>query len=72
MVHLGKSRTDISVDWHSGLDGVSIAWDFTLEVSSFRNATIDAVQSNVVVDPDGNTRVDVTVRNTGNTPDTLP
>ncbi|CAI8352015.1 MAG: Uncharacterised protein [Candidatus Poseidoniaceae archaeon] len=55
----------------SGLDGVSIAWDFTLEVSIFRNATIDAVQSNVVVDPDGNTRVDVTVRNTGNTPDTL-
>ena len=55
----------------SGLDGVSIAWDFTLEVSSFRNATIDAVQPNVVVDPDGNTRVDVTVRNTGNTPDTI-
>ncbi|MGB0330029.1 MAG: hypothetical protein ACPGCU_05350, partial [Candidatus Poseidoniaceae archaeon] len=55
----------------SGLDGVSIAWDFTLEVSSFRNATIDAVQSDVVVDPAGNTRVDVTVRNTGNTPDTL-
>lgn len=55
----------------SGLDGVSIAWDFTLEVSSFRNATIDAVQSNVVVDPNGNTRVDVIVRNTGNTPDTL-
>ncbi|MEC7112186.1 MAG: hypothetical protein VXW72_01515, partial [Candidatus Thermoplasmatota archaeon] len=55
----------------SGLDGVSIAWDFTLEVSSFRNATIDAVQPNVVVDPDGNTRVDVTIRNTGNTPDTL-
>ncbi|DAC71531.1 MAG TPA: hypothetical protein D7I16_00005, partial [Candidatus Poseidoniales archaeon] len=55
----------------SGLDGMSIAWDFTLEVSSFRNATIDAVQSNVVVDPDGNTRVDVTVRNTGNTPDTI-
>ena len=55
----------------TGLDGTSIAWDFTLEVSSFRNATIDAVQSNVVVDPDGNTRVDVTVRNTGNTPDTL-
>ena len=55
----------------SGLDGVSFAWDFTLEVSSFRNATIDAVQSNVVVDPYGNTRVDVTVRNTGNTPDTI-
>lgn len=55
----------------SGLDGMSIAWDFTLEVSSFRNATIDTVQSDVVVDPNGNTRVDVTVRNTGNTPDTL-
>ncbi|MGB0476434.1 MAG: hypothetical protein ACPGJT_06415, partial [Candidatus Poseidoniaceae archaeon] len=55
----------------SGLDGASIAWDFTLEISSFRNATIDSVQSNVVVDPEGNTRVDVVVRNTGNTPDTL-
>lgn len=55
----------------SGLDYVKIAWDFTLEVSSFRNATIDAVQNNVTVDPDGNTRVDVLVRNTGNTPDTI-
>ena len=55
----------------SGLDGASIAWDFTFEVSSFRNVTIDSVQSNVVVDPEGNARVDVVVRNTGNTPDTL-
>ncbi len=55
----------------SGLDGSSVAWDFTLEVSSFRNATIDTVQSDVVVDPEGNARVDVIVRNTGNTPDTL-
>lgn len=55
----------------SGLDGLSIAWDFSLEVRSYRNATIDTVQSNVTVDPDGNTRVDVTVRNNGNTPDTL-
>lgn len=55
----------------SGLDFVNIAWDFTLEVSSFRNATIDSVQENVLVDPAGNTRVDVLVRNTGNTPDTL-
>ena len=55
----------------SGLDGFTIAWDFTLEVSSYRNASIDSVQSNVVVDPAGNTRVDVLVRNTGNIPDTL-
>ena len=55
----------------SGLDYVKIAWDFTLEVSSFRNATIDSVQENVSVDPDGNTRVDVLVRNNGNTPDTI-
>ena len=55
----------------SGLDGVKIAWDFTLEVSSFRNVTIDLVQDNVVVDPSGNARVDVNVRNTGNIPDTL-
>ena len=55
----------------SGLDFVNIAWDFTLEVSSFRNATIDSIEENVLVDPSGNTRVDVVVRNTGNTPDTL-
>ncbi len=55
----------------SGLDGAKIAWDFTLEVSSFRNATIDSVQTGVVVDPAGNSRVDISVRNTGNTPDTL-
>ena len=55
----------------SGLDGAKIAWDFTLEVSSFRNATIDSVQTDVVVDPAGNSRVEVSVRNTGNTPDTL-
>mgnify|MGYP001182792710 CR=1 FL=1 len=55
----------------SGLDGVRIAWDFTLEVRPYRNATIDAVESNVVVDPSGITQVDVHVRNTGNVPDTL-
>jgi hypothetical protein len=55
----------------SGLDFVNIAWDFTLEVSSFRNVTIDSVEENVLVDPAGNTRVDVQVRNTGNTPDTV-
>ena len=55
----------------SGLDGVKIAWDFTLEVSAFRNASIDVVQSDVVIDPSGSARVDVQVRNTGNVPDTL-
>lgn len=55
----------------SGLDKVTIEWSFVLEVTAYRNATIDAVQSDVVVGPDGNTRVDVVVRNTGNTPDTL-
>lgn len=55
----------------SGLDGVKIAWDFTLEVNAFRNASIDVVQSDVVVDPSGSARVDVQVRNTGNVPDTL-
>ena len=55
----------------SGLDYVNIAWDFTLEVSEFRNATIDVVQSNLTVAPDANTRVDVLVRNNGNAPDTI-
>ena len=55
----------------SGLDGAKIAWDFSLDVSSFRNVTIDSVQTDVVVDPAGNTRVDVSVRNTGNIPDTI-
>ena len=55
----------------SGLDYAVITWEFSLEITAYRNVSIDSVESNVTLDPGGNDRIDVIVRNTGNTPDTI-
>jgi hypothetical protein len=55
----------------SGLDYATISWEFSLELTAFRNVTIDSVERNVTLDPGGNERIEVVVRNTGNTPDTI-
>ena len=55
----------------SGLDYATISWEFSLEITAFRNVTIDSVETNVSLDPGGNDRIEVIVRNTGNTPDTI-
>lgn len=55
----------------SGLDYTTISWEFSLEITAFRNVTIDSVGTNVSLDPGGNNRIEVIVRNTGNTPDTV-
>lgn len=55
----------------SGLDYAVISWEFSLEITAYRNVSIDSVESNVTLDPGGNDRIDVIVRNTGNTPDTI-
>ena len=55
----------------SGLDYAVITWEFSLEITAYRNVSIDSVESNVTLDPGGNDRIDVVVRNTGNTPDTI-
>ena len=55
----------------SGLDFAVISWEFSLEITAYRNVSIDSVESNVTLDPGGNDRIDVIVRNTGNTPDTI-
>ena len=55
----------------SGLDYAIISWDFSFEITAYRNVSIDSVESNVTLEPGGNDRIDVVVRNTGNTPDTI-
>ena len=55
----------------SGLDYAVISWEFSLEITAYRNVSIDSVESNVTLDPGGNDRIDIIVRNTGNTPDTI-
>ena len=55
----------------SGLDYAVISWEFSLEITAYRNVSIDSVESNVTLDPGGNDRIDVIVRNTGNIPDTI-
>lgn len=55
----------------SGLDHATISWQFSFEITAYRNVSIDSVETNVSLDPGGNNRIDVIVRNTGNTPDTI-
>ena len=55
----------------SGLDYAIISWEFSFEITAYRNVSIDSVESNVTLDPGGNDRINVVIRNTGNTPDTI-
>ena len=55
----------------SGLDYAVITWEFSFEITAYRNVSIDSVEPNITLDPGGNDRIDVIVRNTGNTPDTI-
>ena len=55
----------------SGLDYATISWEFSFEITAYRNVSIDSVETNVSLDPGGNDRIDVIVRNTGNTPDII-
>ena len=55
----------------SGLDYATISWEFSFEITAYRNVSIDSIETNVSLDPGGNDRIDVIVRNTGNAPDTI-
>lgn len=55
----------------SGLDYAVISWEFSVEITAYRNVSIDSVESNITLDPGGNDRIEIIVRNTGNTPDTI-
>lgn len=51
----------------SGLDRAVSQWSFDLLLDAYRNASIDAKDEDLVLDPGANGRISVDVRNVGNT-----
>ena len=50
----------------SNLDRRISSWNFSLEMQTFHNMTIDSVEDNLTIEPGDNQRLQVVVRNNGN------
>jgi len=48
------------------LDRRTITWNFSLQMQTYHNMTIDYVESNLSIEPGDDKRLKITVRNTGN------
>ncbi|MCH1537321.1 MAG: hypothetical protein L7S48_02815 [Candidatus Poseidonia sp.] len=55
----------------SSLDDATTSWSFDLLMNEKKNATIDDVEGDITLAPDEDGRIDVVVRNVGNSPNTL-
>ncbi len=55
----------------SSIDGAISQWSFDLLMNDFHNATIDRVDGDILLEPGGDDRLSVVLRNNGNTPNTL-
>ena len=55
----------------SGIDREAHIWEFDLLMNEKRNVSIDRVDTNLTLSPDQNGRIEITVRNVGNTVNTL-
>lgn len=55
----------------SSIDGAISQWSFDLLMNDFFNVTIDQVGADLLLEPGGNDRLSVMLRNNGNTPNTL-
>jgi uncharacterized membrane protein len=55
----------------SGIDGRIVQWSFDMLMNEFKNASIDQVGDDAVIEPGGVERVSIDVRNTGNSPNYL-
>ena len=51
----------------SNLDRRVCSWNFSLEMQTYHNMTIDYVGENLSIEPGDNQRLEVTIRNNGNT-----
>ncbi|MBT6844395.1 MAG: hypothetical protein HOA11_01405 [Euryarchaeota archaeon] len=52
----------------SGIDGAISQWSFDLLMDDFYNVTIDSNGDDILLEPGGNNRIPITIRNNGNTP----
>ena len=63
---LAGTGPSFSLEAESSLDRRIASWNFSLEMQTFHNLTIDDADENLVLDPGDNGRVEVTIRNNGN------
>jgi hypothetical protein len=64
---LAGTGPSFTLEAESGLDRRVANWTFSLDMQTWFNLTIDAVESDLSLNPGGTGRLDVTVRNNGNT-----
>ena len=55
----------------SSIDGAISQWSFDLLMNDFFNMTIDQAGADILLKPGGNDRLPISLRNNGNTPNTL-
>ena len=64
---LAGTGPQFSLEAVSNLDRRINSWNFSLRMETFHNITIDSVEGNLSIEPGDNERLEVIVRNNGNT-----
>ena len=64
---LAGTGPQFSLEAISNLDRRVSSWNFSLRMETYHNMTIDVVEDNLTIEPGDNERLEVVVRNNGNT-----
>jgi hypothetical protein len=64
---LAGTGPQFSLEAVSNLDRRVSSWNFSLRMETFHNMTVDVVEDNLTIEPGDNERLEVIVRNNGNT-----
>ncbi|MGB0801664.1 MAG: hypothetical protein ACPGSV_01335 [Candidatus Poseidoniaceae archaeon] len=64
---LAGTGPQFSLEAVSNLDRRVSSWNFSLRMETYHNMTIDVVEDNLTIEPGDNERLEVIVRNNGNT-----
>ena len=64
---LAGTGPQFSLEAVSNLDRRVSSWNFSLRMETYHNMTIDIVEENLTIEPGDNERLEVVVRNNGNT-----
>ena len=64
---LAGTGPEFSLEAVSNLDRRVSSWNFSLRMETYHNMTIDVVEDNLTIEPGDNERLEVVVRNNGNT-----
>lgn len=64
---LAGTGPQFSLEAVSNLDRRVSSWNFSLRMETYHNMTIDVVEDNLTIEPGDNERLEVVIRNNGNT-----